>query len=68
MVIPDDTKPQPGQIPSYVRTDEDRRRFEMCFVIGRAVCGRDDARFLRELFLGDIPTDLPGVVTGVSGL
>ena len=57
MDIPPEYAPHPAQVPRWVTDDEQRRRFDLCFAITRAVCQRDDPIFVRELFHGDLPTD-----------
>jgi hypothetical protein len=57
--------PAAGQIPPFVTNDDELRRFEWCFAIGRLVCARDDAAFVRELFHSEMPTtDTEPHVTG----
>lgn len=57
--IPRNLLPAPGQIPSYVRSDSDLRRFQLVFAIGRRICGRDDPLFNAQLFHSDLLTDDP---------
>jgi hypothetical protein len=58
--IPLEFAPHPAQVPAWVNTSEQHRRFDVCFAIGRAVCGRDDPIFVRELFDGPIPLEVAG--------
>ena len=51
--IPPEYEPHPDQIPPWV---DDVDRFLFCFAIGRAICQRDDPKFVRELYAGDIPS------------
>lgn len=58
MEIPPEYEPHPDQIPAFVMTDADLERWRLCFAITRAVAQRDDPVFARELYFGDLPTDV----------
>lgn len=58
VAIPAELQPHAMQIPSWVTSDAELRRFKLCFAIGRLVCQRDDPRFVRQLYRGSIPTDV----------
>ena len=57
--IPNDFLPQPEQIPPYVQTPEELRRWSACFAVTRRTLGYDSPYFARELYHGSIPTDPP---------
>ena len=57
--IPTEYMPQPSQVPPYVQTPEELRRWSACFALTRRILGFDSPHFARELYHGSIPTDAP---------
>ena len=48
--------PHRDQVPSFVNTDDDLRRFELCFAVTRLIAQRDDPIFCRQLYASDFDT------------
>lgn len=48
-----------AEIPMFVTNDDELVRWRLCVGITRMIAQRDDHRFARELFFGDIATDGP---------
>ena len=57
--VPPDYMPQPAQIPPFVRTPEQLRRWSVCFALTRQHVGFDSPTFARALYHSTIPTDPP---------
>jgi len=55
--IPDDYLPSPDQIPPFVRTPEQLRRWCVCFALTRQHVGFDSPHLARALYSSNIPTD-----------
>jgi hypothetical protein len=47
----------PGQVPAFITSDDELRRWRLCAGITLLICERFDPGFCRELFFGDLPTD-----------
>ncbi len=57
--IPSAYLPEPGQVPPFVTTAEDLRRWCVCFALTRQHVGYDSPHFARTLYASDVPTDAP---------
>ena len=57
--IPNTYLPQASQVPPFVRTPEQLRRWCACFALSRRVLGFDSPYAARELYHSPIPTDPP---------
>ena len=57
--IPDTYMPERSQIPPFVKTAEDLRRWCACFALTRQQVGYDSPLFARALYHSGIPTDAP---------
>ena len=57
--VPNTFMPEPSQIPPFVRSAEDLRRWCVCFALSRRILGYDSPYFARTLYHSNIPTDAP---------
>lgn len=57
--IPNSYMPQASQIPPFIRSAEDLRRWCVCFALTRQHVGYDSPTFARALYASDVPTDAP---------
>jgi hypothetical protein len=55
--IPTACMPRAEQIPPFVRTPEDLRRWSVCFALSRRVLGYDSPHHARTLYHSSVPTD-----------
>lgn len=57
--IPESYMPEASQIPPYVQTPEQLRRWGVAFALTRRILGFDSPYAARELYHSDIPTAPP---------
>lgn len=62
--IPNTYMPEAAQVPPFIRSAEDLRRWCACFALGRRVLGYDSPGWVRSLYASPIPTDAPAQKDG----